>query len=98
MSSQWQTIYPRQGIYYHIISILDAGEVYQYAMSNYKRTVIVVITFCKEDSRKWVLTSEGKINTFYAYMRNCLGTDDLKLRVTAKKRHRATLGSSLRRT
>ena len=91
MSSQWQTIYPRQGIYYHIISILDAGEVYQYAMSNYRHTRIVVITFCEEDCRKWVLTSERKINTFYAYLRNSLGTDDLKLRVRVQRRHKATV-------
>ena len=76
--------------WHHIESILDAGEVYQYATSHLVTHDVKVTSICRDDIKQWILGTEQKIETFYEYLKNNINTDDLKLRMFAREK-RATL-------
>lgn len=89
MNREWMLAYP-MGIskknWYHIKSILDAGEVYQYAISHLVTHDVKVTTVCRTRIKPWVLDTKEKIETFYKYLQNNINTDDLKLRMLAREK------------
>ena len=96
MKKEWMLAYPvgiSKSNWYHIRSILDAGEVYQYAISHLVTHDVKVNSICRKDIRPWVLDTRQKIETFYWYLKNSINTDDLKLRMFAREKQ-ATLRSS----
>lgn len=81
MSKMYKTIFPRQGVWHHIRTLVDIGEVIEYIVPNYTEKHIVVITICNNDMRKWVINSQNKVLTFNHYLINNISSDDLKLRI-----------------
>lgn len=86
------TIYPRQKEgWYYVEHLIDIAEISKYILDNYKRTRIMAITICGSDFRRFILTNQHKIKVFEMYLRNSLGTGQLKIRVLVNNRRKISL-------
>jgi hypothetical protein len=86
MEKGWMISFPLQGTWHHITNLISAGEVYQYAKDHFITHEIEVQTVCGQDFRKWLINSQQKITTFWWYLKNSLGTGELKLRMKVRER------------
>lgn len=79
-----KTVYPRQGVWFHVDTLLQLGEMVEFVEEWFCKTSITVISICGDDMKRWRLTSRQAVKTFCAYMRNNVGTRNLKLRMKQK--------------
>ena len=80
-----KTIYPKQGAWFHVDTLLQLGEMMEFVEDWFPKTSITVISISGDDLRRWRLTSRQAVKTFSAYMRNNIGSRNLKLRMKQKK-------------
>jgi len=80
-----KTVIPRYGVWKHIINLGDVADIVIFLKENLGKHFIEVITICQNDVRKWVFYSKRDILAFQTYLRNNVGTDDLKLRAKIKE-------------
>ena len=83
----WITQFPKQGSYFHLHNLMSVGIVVQWLEENYRKTRVVAISISGEEMRKWRLTTNAKVKTFCAWMRNNSCTDRARIRVQYKIRH-----------
>ena len=80
-------IYPKSGgkLWFHIYGLLQLGDVIEFIEDWYQVSDIKIISICGDEMRKWRLTSKQAVRTFCAYMKNSVGTKNLKLRLKQRK-------------
>ena len=86
MIRKWMLAFPRQGKWFHVTNLLDAGTIYKYAKDHVISHHVAVYSICNNDFRRFKVETESNVKTMFAYLRNNIGTDDLKLRVKVKER------------
>lgn len=84
----YQTIFPKSGVWYHVLNLMDIPEIEKYLIENYDKKRIEAITICGKitppDMRKWTFYNRHKIKVFVIFLRNNLW-NGLKLRMRAKQ-------------
>ncbi len=82
----WMIAYPHQGEWFHVTTLLQTGEICQYAEEHLVSHDMVVLTICGNDMRRWVLNAPQRIKAFYWYLKNNVGSDRLRLRFKVKEK------------
>jgi len=80
-----KTVIPQYGVWEHIVNLGNVADIVIFLKENMGKHSIEVITICRKDIRKWVFHTQRDILAFQTYLRNNVGTDDLKLRARIKE-------------
>lgn len=86
---QWMLAYPRHHNWYHVNTLLQAGELIEYAEEHLQTHDVIAKGFFGKKTLIWVLDTEQKIRAFFWTMKECLGKTKIRMEVREK-----TLGRS----
>lgn len=80
-------IFPRSGgkLWFHVYGLLQLGEVIEFVEDWFEISSISIISISGDDIRKWRLISRQAVRVFIAYMRNNVGSKNLRLRLKQRK-------------
>ena len=84
---QWEIVFPRQGNWYFVTELNNVASIIEYLRDHYQSTRIEIVSFSKDDGRKWAFKYARSIDTFYAYLSSTFGQGGFKLRMRVTKRH-----------
>ena len=84
MKKQWIVVYPKQGRWFHVNNLLQAGELIEYASEHLRTHDIIVKGFFGNKCILWFLNSEQKIRSFCWCMKECLGKTKVRMEVREK--------------
>jgi len=80
----WKLVCPIQGDWYHIMNLLQVGEIYQYLLENFSKVRIRMLINDGNTLKVIRFKTRAKVEWFHALAKSSCGTGRFKVRIKEK--------------